>query len=215
MATLAEFTIEQGAFPFDAVFESFPGATIEIERLIPTGHAILPYIWVRGPDGEEARERLAESADLAHVEIIDQVGDRSLLRCEYRTTCEGVLGAIVDTDVSLLSANGTAEGWTIQVRGIESGAIAEFGEACRARDIGLTLRELHELSSRREYATPELTAPQREALLLAYEMGYFDEPRTATLEDVAAEIGISRQAVANRLRRGYRALVREMSSGPG
>ncbi|MFC7027483.1 helix-turn-helix domain-containing protein [Halomicroarcula sp. GCM10025710] len=45
--------------------------------------------------------------------------------------------------------------------------------------------------------------------------GFFDEPRTATLEDVAAELGISRQAVANRLRRGHRALIREMLSETG
>ncbi|MFC6862153.1 helix-turn-helix domain-containing protein [Halomicroarcula sp. GCM10025817] len=215
MATLAEFTIDQGAFPFDAVFESFPDATIEIERLIPTGDAILPYIWVRGPNGEQARESLSEAATLADVEVIDQVGDRSLLRCEYVTTYEGVLGAIVETDVSLLSANGTTKDWTIQVRAIEPGAISQFDGACRDRGIELTLTELHDLSAGRESEPPELTAPQREALMLAYELGYFDEPRTATLEDVAAELGISRQAVSSRLRRGHRTLVSEMSSKNG
>jgi predicted DNA binding protein len=215
MATLAEFTLAADAFPFDAVFESFPDTTIEIERLVPTGDAILPYIWVRGPEGKRAREELSEATALADVEVIDQVGERSLLRCEYVTTYEGVLGAIVETDVSLLSANGTTEGWTVQVRGIEPGTIAEFDKACRDRGIELTLTELHELSAGRGYEPPELTAPQREALLLAYEMGYFDEPRTTTLEEVASELGISRQAVANRLRRGYRALIREMLSETG
>ncbi|MFC7019992.1 MULTISPECIES: helix-turn-helix domain-containing protein [Haloarcula] len=79
----------------------------------------------------------------------------------------------------------------------------------------LTLTELHELSSGTDPATSELTAPQREALLLAYEMGYFDEPRAATLEDIAARLDISRQAVANRLRRGHRALIRKMLSETG
>ncbi|MFC7249697.1 helix-turn-helix domain-containing protein [Halomicroarcula sp. GCM10025324] len=215
MATLAEFTIDYGAFPFDAVFESFQDATIEIERLIPTGDAILPYIWVSGPEGEQARESLTAAAALADVDVIDQVGDRSLLRCEYVTTYEGVLGAIIETGVSLLSANGTIQGWTVQVRGIEPGAIAKFDRACRDLGIDLTLTELHELSASGDYEPAELTAAQREALLLAYELGFFDEPRTATLEDVAAELGISRQAVANRLRRGHRALIREMLSETG
>lgn len=215
MSTLAEFTIGRGAFPFDRLFDSFPEATIEIERLIPTGDAVLPYVWIRSPNGDRALEILSKSPALSNVDVIDKVGERTLFRCEYVTAYDGVLSAILEAGVNLLSANGTVQGWTIQVRGIESGAIAEFDRACRAHDIELTLTELHELSSGTEPATSELTAPQHEALLLAYEMGYFDEPRAATLEDIAAQLDISRQAVANRLRRGYRALIRQAVSDSG
>jgi predicted DNA binding protein len=38
-------------------------------------------------------------------------------------------------------------------------------------------------------------------------MGYFEEPRTATLSDVAAELGISQPAAGGLLRRGVRRLV--------
>ncbi|AEH36174.1 helix-turn-helix domain-containing protein [Halopiger xanaduensis] len=48
---------------------------------------------------------------------------------------------------------------------------------------------------------------QLEALELAYERGYFDEPRRATLEDLAAGVGITRQSLAGRLRRGHRNLL--------
>ncbi|MFC7019993.1 MULTISPECIES: bacterio-opsin activator domain-containing protein [Haloarcula] len=131
MATLAEFTIEQGAFPFDSVFESFPDATIEIERLIPTGDAVLPYVWIRSPHGDETLEILSKSPALSNVGVIDQVSERTLFRCEYVTSYDGVLSAIVETGVNLLATNGTVQGWTIQVRGIESGAIAKFDGACR------------------------------------------------------------------------------------
>jgi predicted DNA binding protein len=43
--------------------------------------------------------------------------------------------------------------------------------------------------------------------LLAYERGFFDIPRRATAADLAAELDVSRQAVSERLRRGYAALV--------
>jgi predicted DNA binding protein len=55
--------------------------------------------------------------------------------------------------------------------------------------------------------TVDLTEPQREALLLAYEQGYYDSPRTTTLADLADQFGISRQAVSNRLKRGTRQLI--------
>jgi hypothetical protein len=54
---------------------------------------------------------------------------------------------------------------------------------------------------------PGLTRTRREAILLALEMGYFEEPRGATLGEVAAELGISRPAAGGLLRRGLRRLV--------
>jgi predicted DNA binding protein len=52
-----------------------------------------------------------------------------------------------------------------------------------------------------------LTAPQRQALLLAAEYGYYDVPRNGTLTDIAGELDISEQAASQRLRRGTRALL--------
>jgi predicted DNA binding protein len=51
------------------------------------------------------------------------------------------------------------------------------------------------------------TEEQREALLAAYEGGYFAEPRETSLEELAEELGISPTAVGGRLRRGMRSLV--------
>lgn len=51
-----------------------------------------------------------------------------------------------------------------------------------------------------------LTGPQREALLVALEAGYFDEPRGATLGDVAATLGVSEPAASGRLRRAMKRL---------
>ena len=56
-------------------------------------------------------------------------------------------------------------------------------------------------------ARQALTDEQREALLAAYEQGYFDSPRDATQADLADELEISRQAVSSRLQRGVRRLV--------
>ncbi len=41
-----------------------------------------------------------------------------------------------------------------------------------------------------------LTDSQREALLVAFETGYFEEPRNATLSDVAADLDISQPAAS-------------------
>jgi predicted DNA binding protein len=57
------------------------------------------------------------------------------------------------------------------------------------------------------YPRATLTDEQREVLQVAHDLGYFDVPRSATLADVAAELGISSQAASERLRRGHRQLI--------
>jgi predicted DNA binding protein len=56
----------------------------------------------------------------------------------------------------------------------------------------------------------DLTPAQAEAMKTAYEMGYFEVPRGASSETVAAELGVSKSAFLERLRRGERALLRHI-----
>lgn len=52
-----------------------------------------------------------------------------------------------------------------------------------------------------------LTPTQRDAILTALDAGYFDEPRGATLGDVAEVLDISQPAASGLLRRGLKRLV--------
>jgi predicted DNA binding protein len=66
---------------------------------------------------------------------------------------------------------------------------------------------LYALSEMRTGDAYNMTDTQEAALMQAFQAGYYDTPREATLEEIAEELEISRQAVANRLRRGYRNLI--------
>lgn len=52
-----------------------------------------------------------------------------------------------------------------------------------------------------------LTAKQRRAIRTAWELGYYDIPRTATLEEIATELGYAVSTVSDLLRRGQAGLV--------
>ncbi|MGM0590036.1 MAG: helix-turn-helix domain-containing protein [Halobacteriota archaeon] len=54
-----------------------------------------------------------------------------------------------------------------------------------------------------------LTSDQYDALVTAFERGFFQVPREVTLEDLAGELDISHQALSERLRRGTDALVED------
>lgn len=51
------------------------------------------------------------------------------------------------------------------------------------------------------------TEQQREALVVAYEKGYFTEPRETSLEELAEELAISPTAVGGRIKRGMKSLI--------
>jgi predicted DNA binding protein len=208
MTTIATFCFPPETFVLGAVFESHPEAIIELERVIPTGGAVTPYFWVTGVD-DDAIQRLLDAEDgIDGVEVIDSFDSRSLLRCNCTTTHGKLFDAVTNFDVALLAGEGTAEGWRLTLRGNEKTALTGFDRACREMGLVPELRDLYESATLPEDLPPDVTEPQREALALAYERGYYDDPRQTTLADLSAELDISRQALSSRLQRGYRTLIR-------
>jgi len=206
MATVMEFTSPAGEFPLGTVFENLPEVTVELERLIPHDTLIIPYFWVRGAAASDIEAAFEAHAGVVDVELIDSVDDEYLMRAEWEAEYYGILNALGEANVVVLSGAGTKDGWDFEVRGENRSAISEFRTLCQDHDIPLEITAVHALLPL-EGDSYELTDPQREALVLAYERGYFDSPRTASLEEVAEELGITQQSLSSRLRRGHRRLV--------
>lgn len=82
-----------------------------------------------------------------------------------------------------------------------------FQTLCVENDVPAELTSLHSLTPLQTGAEHVLTDAQREALVLAYDRGYFRSPRESTLEEIAEELGITGQSLGSRLRRGIERLV--------
>ena len=126
---------------------------------------------------------------------------------EWEPEAEGILKAIADTNVSLLSAVGTSEEWRFEVRAEVTADISAFQSKCREYDVPVELVGVHTLTPMRSGAEYDLTETQREALLLAWERGFYQSPREATLDEIAEELGITGQSFGSRLRRGTHRLI--------
>ncbi|WP_254810538.1 helix-turn-helix domain-containing protein [Natronosalvus amylolyticus] len=207
MATVAEFTLAADEFPLGTVFANLPDVTVQLERVIPDPNGVIPYFWVRGTDSDSIVEQFSKHPGVRDIQLVDSADDEYLMRCMWISEYDSVLDALIAPEVVLLSAIGTATEWTFELRGETRKAIAEFREYCHDHDVPVTLTELHAL--RPLDAQHGLTDTQREALILAYECGYFESPRETTLAEIAEELGISQQALGSRLRRGNRRLVEQ------
>lgn len=210
MATVTKFTAPGDTFSLGMIFQQYPDVAVELDRIVPTNESIIPYCWVRGAD-EEKIEQIEASfrgrPDLQEVRLIDEVDGQYLLRVEWNHNYRGILGAIAGTDVNLISGRGTGNEWEFEIRSEDRKEVSEFQRYCQQHDLSIELTAVHALSKVPQATEYDLTEPQREALLLAYESGYFDTPRESTLDEIAVGLDITRQALASRLRRGYKNLV--------
>lgn len=206
MATVMEFRSPADEFPLGTVFENLPDVTVELERLIPQASMIIPYFWVHGAEASDIESSFDSHAGFVNVELIDNVEAEYLMRAEWDGGYFGILNALAESDVVLLTGVGTEDGWNFEVRGETRESISEFSATCQTHDIPIEITAVHALNPVQD-DTYELTDPQREALVLAFEYGYFDSPREASLTDIAAELGITQQSLSSRLRRGHRRLI--------
>ena len=207
MATVMEFTSPSAEFPLGTVFENLPGVTIEMERLIPHETLIIPYFWVRGSETGDIEAEFEPHAGVTGIRLVDSVEDEYLMRAEWKQEYFGVLSALAKANVVVLSGIGTKDEWRFEVRGEGQEAIAAFREYCQENDIPIAITAVHAMLPIQGEGY-ELTETQREALVLAYERGYFDTPRETSLEEIADELGITQQSLSSRLRRGHRRLIK-------
>ncbi len=207
MVTVIEFTSPVEEFPLGSIFEDLPGVTVELERLIPHETLIIPYFWVRGSEIEDIESEFEPHAGVTNIRLVDNIEDEYLMRAEWEQSYFGVLSALAKANVVVLSGIGTKDEWRFEVRGEDQEAIAEFREYCQENDIPITIIAVHAMLPVQGEGY-ELTETQREALVLAYERGYFDTPRESSLEEIAGELGITQQSLSSRLRRGHRRLIR-------
>jgi predicted DNA binding protein len=189
------------------VFAELPDVTVQLERVVPDANGVVPYFWVRGTETDAIVAQFSAHPGVTDIQFVDDVNGEYLMRCQWVSQHDSVLDALIDPEVVLLSAVGAGEKWTFEIRGESREAIATFRDYCHGHEIPITLTELHALQPLE--AQHELTEKQREALILAFERGYFESPRETTLQEVADELGITQQSLSSRLRRGNRRLIEE------
>ncbi|MEF8885938.1 MAG: helix-turn-helix domain-containing protein [Haloarculaceae archaeon] len=206
MSVIAEISIPSGDFELGRIVELTPPATAELESFVPVGGRAVPYFWVYDADFANFEDRILDSSAVEAVEVVDAFDDRVLYTIDWTAGDDPVFRTIRSVDAYVLNATGTDSNWQFELRFPSRDAMSTFQAACEERAIPFEVHRVYNPSEPRQGPWFGLTDPQREALVLAVERGYYDIPRTCTTVELAEELGISDQAVTERLRRAINTL---------
>lgn len=204
MSLFGEFQVPTGAFALERTLERVPATTVEIERVVATDGVLAPYFWVATSDDDAFEAVARDDPSVTEITKLDSFDEASLYRADWTEDVEPITYAYGELGVGVLEASGTSDGWELRFHFEDRDELDALCEYCEAAGIEFSLSRLHRLHSAEPGSQYGLTEKQEEALVTAWEMGYYETPRTVTLEDVATELDISPQSLGQRLRRGHR-----------
>src|SRR6056297_245030 len=211
MSVILEFSIESEAFQLGEVLSSGPDPMqLELERIVPTGNLIMPFVWATGESHDTFEDSVQSRPAVKEFVALDKVGESVLYRVEWQDDQTDLNEAIAEADAIILEARGNAE-WTFRLRFPDHDKLSKFHNFVLEHDISIHIDRTYTLTETTERGHRfDLSQEQREALVLATRQGYFATPRETSLDEVAAELGISEQAVSNRVRRGNEKILRQV-----
>jgi predicted DNA binding protein len=201
MSVIIEISVPAEDFVLGRSLQGIDSPQFELERMIPTTDAVVPFFWAHDTDPALLETALKADEDVIGVSLIDELNDRALFRIEWVPDIDGLVQTIIDNEAAILEAIGTNDRWEFQLRFSDSTDIPAFQADLHEAGVSFTLKRRYN-STNPETDVSELTPSQRETLVLALERGYFSIPRQTNLVELADELGISDQAVSERMRRG-------------
>ena len=207
MSIVAELTIRSEEFLLGHILDDFPDFSVEIERVVPASGRVMPYIWGHGTDLAAFETAIQENPQVKHLSVLDRLEDSALYKIEWEDPAKEFISGVANSEATILSAHSDDE-WNFEIRFEDHAGLARFAQYCADNDIQYRLNRVVSLSDTdRSGRRGLLTDSQYEALSLALEQGYFEIPRGVTLSELAEQLGVSVQAVSERLRRAVETLV--------
>lgn len=207
MSFVVEFCVEIP--PLARASRTVPEMRVSGEDIVLEGDRPHKFVFsAHGTRFDEFEAGLESDPTVAEYTVLTRVAETCYYVVTYDDSARtvGTYHVAVEQDIAYVDIRLQDGEYFVRAFVPDRAALAALREHCRGNDIPFRLERIY-----REEGTEgkgnALTGAQREALELAYERGYFDIPRETTLDALGDELGVSRQAVADRLRRGHRRLL--------
>jgi hypothetical protein len=205
MGVIADVRIPTHQFEFGRRFPMEDADDTEIERVGSVGDAGTSIFSFSEPLGKRPDGGLDDpfaDAEGYRLEVLEEFDGRRLYVVAWEPDADPFFRLLDEYDGVVRRGTGNADSWAFETRFPTHDALAGFRSACLEGQLGAEVERVYNPTRRGTGAWYGLTRRQRRTLELAVERGYYDIPRRCTTIELADELGISDQAVTERLRRG-------------
>lgn len=203
MPTITEFRIPITETALGSVFVSEPTLECTMEQAVVQD---FPNLWFTGAARADLEAAFDAEPAIRSYSLIADSNDRVLYDIRDLTELERAFEIVIDVGGTICNLTASGDAWTLTVRFSSRELASRAYERLEERPATVTIGRLYEGMATQVHTTG-LTQEQHETLHAAIEHGYFDIPRSITMEELADELGVSHQAVSERLRRAYKTIV--------
>lgn len=208
MSTLAVLEFSASHLGLEDAFEVVPEMTAQAERSVGEADGpMLSSVLFSNVQRKELETALAADPTIADARYCQTADERLLYELDFDTGHQAIAPDVLESNEgTILAATGTRGRWELRVRFPKREYFSQAMETCADYGVEPTLKSVRNPSSGSDCQSG-LTQTQIESLEVAHEMGYFEVPREATLDDVAERLDISHQALSECLRRAHNTMV--------
>lgn len=208
MSTMVDASLPAHQFALNETLEEFPSAEFDVLRMAANGtNRIMPFVWITGDDLDEIVDAIDADPSTEDVAVIAELEDEYLLRMAWVANIRIILFILVEEEAMIVDASGKNGAWRFKILFPERASVSATHDFCEEYGIELRFDRIYELSDSLRRGQYGLSEPQYETLLHAYEKGIYHIPRGVNLQELAAELDVSHQALSERLRRGHGTLI--------
>lgn len=206
MAIVADVTVPASTIPPGGALKE-TDTYVEFTQHVPVDGEPHQYLRVTDTGDLDAFETAVGDDDrISGFESIDQTASQPLYHIEWEVPppCP----SLYRSDLLIERANGTPDEWIFRIRATDGEPLRAVQRDCHELGVRFDVRRLDRSSPTAISDRYGLTPGQREALVVAFEEGFFEVPRETNLVEIGERLGVSGQAASERLRRAERKIIR-------
>lgn len=201
MATSVRFAFPAAEIALADTFERLPEVRVSLEQSVASADDAPHCLWITGPEKRTLRQALEDDASVRAFELLADEDDRWLFAIDFWPTVQLLRSILLCQGGAIRNFVGRDGQWVITCRYTAHESLGAVSDMLDDRSFEYDVRSVHNDSETASEGST-LTEAQSAALECACQNGYFEVPRQATLEELADDLGISHQALSERIRRG-------------
>ena len=203
MVTAAVLEIDGEDSFLNDTFGRVPDVQVRFERTVTTGSKNDASLWIASSDGEAVEGALSFDPSVQTFELVATRRDERLYDVTFAPDARPLQESLGESGAVVSGVYGESASWTVRLRVDSRTALSSVVGRLEEDGYGVRIDRIWEVGGSKG-GTDGISPCHVRTLREALAAGYYEIPRETDLKELAAELGISHQALSERLRRAHR-----------